>query len=70
MIQEFLDNNSTLVSLTTDMWTAKNRQGFLGVTCSFLDKDFTIHEITLTIEYVRYPHTAQNTVYLIHYLLF
>ena len=42
------------------MWTAKNRQGFLGVTCSFLDKNFTIHEITLTIEYVRYPHTAQN----------
>ena len=42
------------------MWTARNRQGFLGVTCSFLDKNFTIHEIILTVEYVRYPHTSQH----------
>lgn len=42
------------------MWTGRNRQGFLGVTCFFLDKNFTIHEIILTIEYIRYPHTAQN----------
>ena len=42
------------------MWTGRNRLGFLGVTCSFLDKNFTIHEIILTIEHIRYPHTAQN----------
>jgi hypothetical protein len=42
------------------MWTGRNRQGFLGVTCSFLDKDFNIHEVILTIEYIKYPHTAQN----------
>ena len=42
------------------MWTGRNRQGFLGVTCSFLDKNFAIHEIILTVEYIRYPHTAQN----------
>lgn len=60
LIQEFLKNNSISVCLTTDMWTARNRQGFLGVTCSFLDKTFKIQEIILTIEYVRYPHTAEN----------
>jgi len=32
----------------------------LGVTCFFLDRNFTIHEVILTIEYIRYPHTAQN----------
>ena len=26
----------------------------------FLDRNFTIHEVILTIEYIRYPHTAQN----------
>jgi Protein of unknown function (DUF 659) len=60
LIQEFLKVNSISVCLTTDMWTAKNRQGFLGVTCSFLDRSFKIQEIVLTIEYVRYPHTAEN----------
>jgi len=60
LIQEFVENNSISVSLTTDMWTAKNRQGFLGVTCFFLDKNFVIQEVILTVEYVRYPHTAEN----------
>ena len=59
-IKEILNKNAISVSLTTDMWTARNRQGFLGVTCSFLDKNFVIHEITLAVEYIRYPHTAQN----------
>ena len=60
LIQKFVNDNSISISLTTDMWTARNRQGFLGVTCFFLDKNFVIQEVTLTIEYVRYLHTAQN----------
>ncbi|GBB91767.1 hypothetical protein RclHR1_19140001 [Rhizophagus clarus] len=68
-IQEFVDNNAISVYLTTDMWTAKNRQGFLGITCSFLDKNFTLHEIILTIEYVRYPHTSENISDTLFYIL-
>lgn len=60
LIQQFIENNSISISLTTDMWTGRNRQGFLGVTCSFLDKNFTIHEVILTVEHIRYPHTAEN----------
>ncbi len=60
LVQKFVEDNAISVSLTTDMWTGRNRLGFLGVTCSFLDKNFTIHEIILTIEHIRYPHTAQN----------
>ena len=60
LIQKFVEDNAISVSLTTDMWTGRNRQGFLGVTCFFLDRNFTIHEVILTIEYIRYPHTAQN----------
>lgn len=60
LVQKFVEDNAISVSLTTDMWTGRNRQGFLGVTCSFLDKNFNIHEIILTIEHIRYPHTAQN----------
>ena len=60
LIKKFLHDNSISVCLTTDMWTARNRQGFLGVTCSFLDKNFTIHEIILTVEHVRYLYTSQH----------
>ncbi len=46
------------VSLTMDLWTARNRQGYLGVTCSYLNQSFKLCEFTLDITYVRYPHTA------------
>lgn len=48
------------VSITTDMWTARNGQGYIGVTCSYIDAKFNLNEITLTVNYVRYPHTAQH----------
>ena len=48
------------VSLTTDMWSARNGQGYIGITCSYIDFKFTLHEITLTVNYVRYSHTAEH----------
>lgn len=48
------------VSVTTDMWTARNGQGYIGVTCSYIDAKFNLNEITLTVNYVRYPHTSQH----------
>ena len=51
---------SKSVSLTTDMWTSRSRQGYIGITCSYIDSKFTLHEITLTVNYVRYPHTAEH----------
>jgi len=48
------------VSLTTDMWTARNGQGYIGITCSYIDSNFILNEITLTVNHIRYPHTAQH----------
>jgi len=52
---------SKSVSLTTDMWTSRSGQGYIGITCSYIDSKFTLHEITLTVNYVRYPHTAEHS---------
>jgi hypothetical protein len=60
IIIKYIENNAISVSLTTDLWTARNRQGYLGITCSFLDAEFNLHEILLTVTYVRYPHTAEH----------
>jgi len=50
----------TSVSLTLDLWTARSHHGFLGTTCSYLDEKYDLHEIALTLSYLRYPHTADN----------
>ena len=57
---EQIGKEATSVALTADLWTGRNRKGFLGVTCSYLDADFILKEVTLAIEYVRYPHTAEH----------
>lgn len=57
-LKDMLLTQATSVSLTMDLWTARNRQGYLGVTCSYLDQSFKLREFTLDIAYVRYPHTA------------
>src|SRR6185436_5822585 len=57
---KLIENNALFVNLTTDMWTARNRQGYLGITCSYLNENFELHEQVLLVEYVRYPHTSAH----------
>ena len=52
--------NAKSMSLTTDMWTARNGQGYIGVTYSYIDAKFNFNEVTLTVTHVRYPHTAKH----------
>ena len=59
MIEQII-KEAISVSLTTDLWTGRNRKGFIGITCSYVDSDFILKEVTLTVQYVRYPHTAEN----------
>ena len=59
-MQQIIQDQAKTVSLTLDLWTAKNRQGYLGITCSFLDNTFNLREFILDIAYIRYPHTANH----------
>jgi hypothetical protein len=47
-------------SITTDLWTARSRSGYIGITCSFIDSNFNICEAILAVQYVPYPHTGDN----------
>ncbi|GBB89819.1 hypothetical protein RclHR1_16630004 [Rhizophagus clarus] len=60
LIVQYIEDHAISVNLTTDLWTARNRQGFIGVTCCFLDENFQLHELVLAVTYVRYPHTADH----------
>ena len=59
-LKNLIKNEATSVSLSLDLWTSRSRQGYLGVTYSFVDSKWKLREFTLTIEYVRYPHTAMH----------
>jgi len=60
LVIQYIKDHAISVNLTTDLWTAQNRQGYIGVTCCFIDGKFQLHELVLTVTYVRYPHTAEH----------
>jgi hypothetical protein len=60
LLKEHLKNHAVKVSLTMDLWTARNRKGYIGITCSYVDKNFKLNEVTLSVQYVPYPHTAAH----------
>ena len=50
------------VACMTDLWTARNRQGYLGVACSWIDDDYNLHENLLALSHLPSPHTAVSNI--------
>ncbi|CAB5180358.1 unnamed protein product [Rhizophagus irregularis] len=48
------------VHLTTDLWTARSKHGYIGVTATWLSSDFTFYEVLLTCSHLEYPHTGET----------
>jgi hypothetical protein len=61
-IVHLFEKNIISCSLTLDLWTSRSRAGYLGVTCSFVDAQFELHEATLAIKYLKYPHTSKSII--------
>ncbi|UZO24419.1 uncharacterized protein OCT59_016721 [Rhizophagus irregularis] len=55
-----LGNTCESASLTTDLWTAKSKHGYIGVTLHWLSEDFQVYDCLLCMERMQYPHTGTN----------
>jgi hypothetical protein len=58
LLREDLKNDAIKVSLTMDLWTSQSRKGYIGITCSYISKNFKFDEVTLSVQYIAYPYTA------------
>ena len=58
-LMNLLNNTVTSVHLTTDLWTARSKHGYLGVTVTWLSSDFTFYEVLLACNHLEYPHTGE-----------
>jgi len=58
-LQSLLESATQTVHLTTDLWTAKSRHGYIGVTATWLTSDFEFQEALLTCNHLPYPHTGE-----------
>ncbi|CAB4488933.1 unnamed protein product [Rhizophagus irregularis] len=58
-LSALLRSSVTNIHLTTDLWTAKSRHGYLGVTATWLTSDFEFRETLLSCDHLPYPHTGE-----------
>ncbi|GET01416.1 zinc finger BED domain-containing protein 1-like [Rhizophagus clarus] len=47
------------ISLTTDLWSSRSKHGYLGLTATWINKNFEIMDVLLEISYFLTPHTAK-----------
>ena len=47
------------ISLTTDLWSSRSKHGYLGLTATWINKEFEILDVLLEISYLPAPHTAK-----------
>jgi hypothetical protein len=48
------------ISLTTDLWSSRSKHGYLGLTATWINKEFEIMDVLLEISYFPTPHNARS----------
>ncbi|CAG8692323.1 20461_t:CDS:2 [Rhizophagus irregularis] len=51
-------NSCEFISITTDLWTARSKTGYIGITGHWVNENFKPYDILIGIKSILYPHTA------------
>jgi len=58
-VKDLIKESCATGTITTDLWTARSKVGYIGITCHWLTQDFEPIDILLAIEQMPYPHTGE-----------
>ena len=59
-LKELISVTCETASITTDLWTARNNDGYIGVTLHWLSSNFEIYDVILAVKRMEYPHTGER----------
>jgi hypothetical protein len=59
-LKELLKSSAKSINFTTDLWTSRRNDGYIGVTISWIDLEMQLHEALIGIELLPNPHTSEN----------
>ena len=54
-----LSSQADTINFTTDLWTSRRNDSYIGITANWVDKDFVVREAVLSCELLPSPHTHQ-----------
>jgi hypothetical protein len=55
-----ISSGADTINFTTDLWTSRRNDSYIGITANWVDKDFVVREAVLSCELLPSPHTAEN----------
>ncbi|CAG8471974.1 11262_t:CDS:2 [Cetraspora pellucida] len=58
-LKSLINSSVTAIHLSTNLWTAKSRHSYLGVTATWLSSDFKFREALLSCDHLACPHTGE-----------
>ncbi|XP_026396612.1 zinc finger BED domain-containing protein RICESLEEPER 2-like [Papaver somniferum] len=58
-IMHLLEKHQGKIALTTDMWTSKQKKGYMVITSHFIDDSWILQSQIIRFMYVPCPHTAE-----------
>ena len=59
-LQELLRSGANTINITTDLWTSRRNDSYIGVTISWLDQELKLYEALIGIKLLPSPHTSEN----------
>ena len=59
-LRSLINRTAESISLTTDLWTSRAQESYIGITASWLSNDFQLCSVTLDVRELRTRHTADN----------
>ncbi|RGB31807.1 hypothetical protein C1646_763632 [Rhizophagus diaphanus] len=59
-IKQLINETCTYATITTNLWIARNNQGYIGITGHWLIPNMKLYDIFICIDLIKYPHTVEN----------
>src|SRR4051794_11000355 len=55
-----VEETCVYASITTDLWTSRAKNGYIGITCHWLTQEMKLCDILLCVKEISYPHTGKH----------
>ncbi|CAG8829171.1 43384_t:CDS:2, partial [Gigaspora margarita] len=59
-LTHLMNMDSRFINLTTDLWSSRINQGYIGIIATWMDSNFVLIEALLTTQLLLLSHTAEN----------
>src|ERR1044072_219622 len=60
LMKNYIEKTCEYASITTDLWTSRAKNGYIGITCHWLTQEMKLCDILVCVNPISYPHTGEH----------